>query len=677
MSNAGSRRDGQFPKKNVIIVCIVCLLVVIAGVIVLIQTGTFSRNVADSDKAGADVGVDLTPDAKFVSPAGDDGADGSYDAPWATVNASVDKLKPGDTLYIREGTYNENVSMTNISGTEKDGIIHVASYQDEAAIIDGGGGEDDAVFTLTNCEYITIEGLELINAGIGIDYESTTERGAEPLRDVTFLNNKVHDIEGQNHGICVYAHNYLAPMTNLIMDGNEVYFTRTYWSEATVFNGNIDGFTIRNNVIHNGNNIGIDMIGFEGTARSDGGEGDGKDYVNSDANVDFARNGVVYNNIIYGSNTNDNEAYWYPGPDELADEEDEDALDTFENTPFGGYYDRCCDGIYVDGGSYIEIYNNFIFDNDIGIEVATEHREDRGFFVTDVNVHDNIIASSGGWCGIAFGGYEETLGPTVDSSFTNNILYGNQVGIAMQMSRDNKIENNVIVGGEAAIDCELIGELNDKGWENYFGVNDWQNADEGTYGDDYYAFFEDLWTNQAEKQVKSSADLLSAPSRGDFSLTAAVSRGAGTAWAPPEAFSVLYADFVKAHKEVLEAVDFLESEPFTFEDALADDGGNLKTYLTDKLKDAGFANSEVRYILRTGAGMNAGQADGHSAAAVVTLTQNEDNGVINPVALDALKTGIKETKDIAYLVQVITWYAPTSYTQELTLDSGVIIKIRP
>ncbi len=67
---------------------------------------------------------------------GDDAADGSLPKPWKTVNASLAKLKPGDTLVLRGGTYYEAVKI-NVAGT-KEAPITVRGYPGELAIIDAG-----------------------------------------------------------------------------------------------------------------------------------------------------------------------------------------------------------------------------------------------------------------------------------------------------------------------------------------------------------------------------------------------------------------------------------------------------------------------------------------------------------------------------------------------------------
>jgi hypothetical protein len=73
----------------------------------------------------------------FVDAAkGDDTQDGSETKPWKTIQHGVQRLKPGETLYLRGGTYYEKVRLTR-SGTAEAPIV-IASYPGEVAVIDGG-----------------------------------------------------------------------------------------------------------------------------------------------------------------------------------------------------------------------------------------------------------------------------------------------------------------------------------------------------------------------------------------------------------------------------------------------------------------------------------------------------------------------------------------------------------
>lgn len=67
---------------------------------------------------------------------GDDKNAGTSDKPWKSLTHALRSLRPGNTLYLRGGTYYEKVALTR-SGTPEAPII-IASYPGELAIIDGG-----------------------------------------------------------------------------------------------------------------------------------------------------------------------------------------------------------------------------------------------------------------------------------------------------------------------------------------------------------------------------------------------------------------------------------------------------------------------------------------------------------------------------------------------------------
>ncbi len=67
---------------------------------------------------------------------GSDANAGSEGAPWKTLSHATRQLKPGDTLYLRGGTYFEKVSLTR-SGTTN-APITIVSSPGELAVIDGG-----------------------------------------------------------------------------------------------------------------------------------------------------------------------------------------------------------------------------------------------------------------------------------------------------------------------------------------------------------------------------------------------------------------------------------------------------------------------------------------------------------------------------------------------------------
>ena len=394
----------------------------------------------------------------------DETGDGTEESPYASISFAVTKLEPGREIIVHDGTYEAFALESTMSGTA-DSPVAVRAADGESPVIKPSGDGDEIIgIHLVNVDHITVEGLEIEGGTHGIYYESTRDQGETPLEDITIKDCTVHGIRG-THGICVYARNDLAPVTNLTMRGCEVYDCECDSSESTVFNGNIDGFEITGNVIHENNNIGIDMIGFEGTAEHPADSGFDNAY-----DADCARNGTCHDNVVYGISAEGNAAYYEDGE-----------------------YDLCADGIYVDGWQNIEIYNNFVFCCDIGIEVATEHSPDDNplFKVAGIDVHDNVIAGCEGWCGICFGGYDADLGFTEDCKFYDNTLIDNDTQIGVQRSRNNDVYGNLLAGGCTAVEYntdvraeDLSGnKIHDNAAGGFEESDSWTGAYGKTYAD--------------------------------------------------------------------------------------------------------------------------------------------------------------------------------------------------
>ena len=332
-----------------------------------------------------------------ASDGSDETGTGTPEKPYATVSRAAHE-KPGSVIVVHGGTYGQIRLDEDASGTE-----------DSPTIIRPAEGETVVVSEKEDvCLYIC---------------------NASHMRGI--------------HGINFYAYNDLKAVSDISIEECEVYDCECGSSESVVLNGNIDGFLIAGNRIHDNNNIGIDMIGFEGLAVHPD-----KDSGRNPYEADQVRNGVCRDNVVYNISSEGNDAY-------------------FED----GEYDLCADGIYVDGGRDIEICNNFIFNCDIGLEVATEHSPDENelFKVTDVNVHDNVIADCAGWTGICFGGYDKDLGFTEDCEFNHNTLVDNSTQIGIQRSRNNRVYANLLLGGETGI--EFSEECREEDMDNDISGN--------------------------------------------------------------------------------------------------------------------------------------------------------------------------------------------------------------
>jgi hypothetical protein len=80
------------------------------------------------------------PQTLYVSPSGSDTNIGSINSPMQTLAAAITNLNPGDTLYLRAGTYRETLTAAN-SGTAVSPIT-IAAYSNE-------------VVTLSGCDLVT------------------------------------------------------------------------------------------------------------------------------------------------------------------------------------------------------------------------------------------------------------------------------------------------------------------------------------------------------------------------------------------------------------------------------------------------------------------------------------------------------------------------------------------
>src|SRR5207302_8808195 len=119
--------------------------------------------------------------------------------------------------------------------------------------------------------------------------------------DIQLRNNNVHHIEydtadGNAFGISIYGTSKTQPITNVVLDGNEVHHLKTGNSESVTLNGNVKNFQVTNNRVHDNNNIGIDFIGFERTC--------------PDPKQDQARDGVCRGNIVWNISSATNPAYF-------------------------------------------------------------------------------------------------------------------------------------------------------------------------------------------------------------------------------------------------------------------------------------------------------------------------------------------------------------------------------
>ncbi|AHF92641.1 polysaccharide lyase [Opitutaceae bacterium TAV5] len=358
-----------------------------------------------------------------VAPDGDDTAAGSPEAPWRTLGHAALIAAAGDTVEVRGGVYAEQVKFGR-SGTA-DAPIVFRARAGETPVIDGAtltaGPGWSPLLRLHDVSHVTIEGFGL--RGLKTDRKNHVPVGILVTgsgEGVRLLDNHIHDLGttwtgargGDAHGIAVYG-NATAPVRNILIRGNRLHDLRLGSSEALVLNGNVTGFLVEANRVHACNNIGIDLIGHEGTC--------------PDPEQDAAREGIIRMNTVF-------------------------AIDSFGNPAYGKH--RSAGGIYVDGGRDLLIELNTVFDCNIGIELASEHA---GRATRRVTVRNNVV-SRNHIGGLFMGGYDRQRGRTEACRIERNTFFENDTlghgngEIHLQFDvRDTAILHNVIVTGPQAL----------------------------------------------------------------------------------------------------------------------------------------------------------------------------------------------------------------------------------
>jgi hypothetical protein len=336
----------------------------------------------------------------FVSPSGNNADNGDTTHPWQTIQYAVDHSNDYDTINI-DGTFNEKITISHSN-------LFLRNAPSKSATIDASSiASQNAVIAITDKSNITIDNIEICN-NIQNDAQGILVDGS--CSDITISHCKIHDIhfsDDENasvsdttnaQGIIVYGSSSVSSK-NIIISYNELYDCRLGYSEGIAINGNVDSFEVAHNIVHDITNIGIDVIGHEGTC--------------SDAEKDRARNGRICHNILYH------------------------CLSPYATSG----------GIYVDGGKNTIIENNISHDNGYGIEIGCENV---GTTTDSIIVRNNILYHNE-IAGLALGGYDypdnsgivKTTTVSGNTFFSNNYRYDGSGEIYFTSIDTATVENNI------------------------------------------------------------------------------------------------------------------------------------------------------------------------------------------------------------------------------------------
>jgi hypothetical protein len=361
-------------------------------------------------------------------------------SPGQSIQAAVNTASAGDTVRVLAGTYKQKVL---ISGKTGNASAFITLKADAGVILSGAGltpAGREGLITIKNSSYVRVEGFDVTgltssgsNTPVGILIEGNGAR-------LQIVNNKIHGIKNTStckdpcsvgaHGLAVFGTNATG-VTDLLVQGNEVYQNVLQASEALVINGNVDRFEVLNNNVHDNNNIGFDFIGYEGECSGCG-------------ENDRVRNGLVRGNRAQNNSSVTNP--WYGG-------------------------EGSAGGFYVDGGRYIIFDRNISTGNDIGFEFASEHKNKatEDILMTNNFVYNNREA------GLSVGGYSSGAGQARRINVHNNSFYKNRgwgTEVVFQYKViDSRFSNNIFSGKGTVAENYVVEGSGHSG--NVWGINLW------------------------------------------------------------------------------------------------------------------------------------------------------------------------------------------------------------
>jgi len=409
----------------------------------------------------------------------------SGDEDYKKIQKAINAISSVDTtILVKAGTYKERIEFDECGSSKG----YIVIQGEEGAVMTKNSGD---AFYLEDCSYVKIKGLDISGYDQGVEV-------AENSSHIYIEDNYFHEIGDGENSLVVYVHggDSKQPNTNINILNNEMAYNTTGNSEVLTVNGNVDGFVIQGNHVHHNNNIGIDVIGFEGNGPND--------------ELDQARNGLIADNHVEYISTEGG-----PG---------------FDRNKTYSKNDYSADCIYVDGGKNIVIERNIVENCDLGIELASEHK---GKNTENIIVRNNFIANS--YQGnITMGGYASNKGNATNIQIYNNTTYnGNDAEILVQYNTSNvTIKNNIFYAKSGNDYLSESGKNNDDFTVNnniYYGAN---KKNEGDWSDSSPLFVNPKLVNvdtldlhlesnspaQNTGEFITGTDLLGLPYLGDFDI---------------------------------------------------------------------------------------------------------------------------------------------------------------
>ncbi len=199
-------------------------------------------------------------DNSGVAACSDSPGNGSTSNPWCTVAYGISRIGSGETLYVKNGTYNESFTIKGPAGTPAAHTI-ISAYPGHVPVLRGSGFNSGRI-KITGTSYIDFSGFVITNHNQGLYIDDDGGTGTPP-NHITVTDVTVHDV-GQE-GVAIRG-----GTTNILLDRVTVYNTGrngTSTNGEGIYIGggnapdNTSTITVRNSTIHDTQDEGIELKG--------------------------------------------------------------------------------------------------------------------------------------------------------------------------------------------------------------------------------------------------------------------------------------------------------------------------------------------------------------------------------------------------------------------------------
>lgn len=340
----------------------------------------------------------------YIATNGNNANNGSQQYPWRTISYALGSSSPtasGDTVYVRSGTYNEQILI------EKSGIT-LSSYSSEAVTIDGTGvsvvfrnnGWGDGLIHISGKNNITVKNMNIVNSGSCGFFISNSN-------NITISRNYIYNTKSS--AIKTSSCEYINIEKNDCSHNNMIEGTGNV--QEIISLSNTSNSTIQYNTVHDGNKASC--CGGEGILTKDG-----SSYVNIHHNEVYR---VVAVGIYIGEvSGNSHHIYAY-------NNKVHDIGFTYDGKSRWGH------GIdigseYTGGIDTVHVYNNIIYNCRLdGIHVPSAQASNtiKNIFIFNNTVYNNGLSTTDTMGGIGIQKY--TTYPNIQNIVViNNLCFNNK-----------------------------------------------------------------------------------------------------------------------------------------------------------------------------------------------------------------------------------------------------------